>query len=185
MGISGDAKVPACSLQSSLRNTEALVKAAKVLIVDDEYFTRKVIRTLLLAVGVTNIHDAGDGPDGLDAIRTLAPDVVILDWEMPGMSGAEFTRQVRSPSSFPYPNVPIIMLTGHGERSRVLEAVRLGVHEFLLKPVSSQALLTRLTAVLTAPRTMVRRGDYYGPEPRKMSAYKPDADNYGMRVAVD
>jgi two-component system chemotaxis response regulator CheY len=176
--------VPACS-QSSLRNTEALVKAARVLVVDDEYYTRKVIRTLLLSVGVTNIYDAGDGADGLDAIRTLAPDVVILDWEMPGISGAEFARQVRSPSSFPYPNVPIIMLTGHGERSRVLEAVRLGVHEFLLKPVSSQALLTRLTAVLTLPRTMVRRGDYYGPEPRKLSTYKPDADNYGMRVAVD
>jgi CheY-like chemotaxis protein len=78
---------------------------------------------------------------------------------MPGMSGAEFARQVRSPSSFPYPNVPLIMLTGHGERWRVLEAVRLGVHEFLLKPVSSQALLTRLTAALTLPRTMVRRGD--------------------------
>jgi CheY-like chemotaxis protein len=155
------------------------------LIVDDEYFTRKVIRTLLLSVGVTNIHDAGDGADGLDAIRTLAPDVVILDWEMPRMSGAEFVRQVRSPNSFPYPNVPIIMLTGHGERSRVLEAVRLGVHEFLLKPVSSNGLLTRLAAVLTSPRPMVRRGDYYGPEPRKLSTYKPDADSYGGRVTVD
>ena len=101
------------------------------------------------------------------------------------MSGAEFARQVRSPSSFSYPNVPIIMLTGHGERSRVLEAVRLGVHEFLLKPVSSQALLTRLAAVLMSPRPMVRRGDYYGPEPRKLSTYKPDSDNYGSRFAVD
>jgi two-component system, chemotaxis family, chemotaxis protein CheY len=185
MGISGDVKVPACSLQSSLRNTESLVKAAKVLVVDDEYFTRKVIRTLLLSVGVTNIHDAGDGADGLDAIRTLAPDVVILDWEMPGMSGAEFARRVRSPGIFPYPNVPIIMLTGHGERSRVLEAVRLGVHEFLLKPVSSQALLTRMAAVFGNPRPMVTRGSYYGPVPRRLSTYKPDADNYGMRVAVD
>jgi DNA-binding response OmpR family regulator len=97
---------------------------------------------------------------------------------MPGMDGAEFVRRVRSPVSFPYPNVPIIMLTGHGERSRVLEAVRLGVHEFLLKPVSSNALQARIVSVLAKPRAMVRRGDYYGPEPRKPSTYKPEADGY-------
>ena len=62
--------------------------------------------------------------------------------------------------------------------SRVLEAVNLGVHEFLLKPVSSTALLTRILGVLTKPRPMVRRGNYYGPEPRKLSTYKPEADQY-------
>jgi two-component system chemotaxis response regulator CheY len=172
---------PASPIQPTARHADGLIRSAKVLIVDDEYYTRKVVRTLLLLVGVTDIHDASDGPGGLAAIGTLAPDVVILDWEMPGMSGAEFARSVRSPDTFPYPNVPIIMLTGHGERSRVLEAVRFGVHEFLLKPVSSGALLARLTAVLTTPRPMVRRGDYYGPEPRKLSSYKPDADSYELR----
>ena len=169
-------------------DVECLVKTAKVLIVDDEYYSRKVIRALLMAIGVTNIHDASDGPGGLDAIRVLAPDFVILDWEMPGMDGAEFVRRVRSPMNFPYPNVPIIMLTGHGERSRVLEAVRLGVHEFLLKPVSSQALLARMVSVLTKPRTMVKRDGHYVPEPRKPSSYKPEADGYAPRVeqgAVD
>jgi DNA-binding response OmpR family regulator len=85
---------------------------------------------------------------------------------------------VRSPGIFPLPNVPIIMLTGHGERSRVLEAVRLGVHEFLLKPVSSSSLQARILSVLTKPRTMIKRGDYYGPEPRKMATYKPEGDSY-------
>ena len=47
---------------------------------------------------------------------------------------------VRSPDTFPYPDLPIIMLTGHGERSRVVEAMQIGVNEFLLKPVSSKAL---------------------------------------------
>jgi two-component system, chemotaxis family, chemotaxis protein CheY len=168
-------------MQSQEKYIEDLVKPAKVLIVDDEYYTRKVIRTLLALVGITNVHDAVDGESGLEAIATLAPDIVLLDWEMPGIDGAEFTRRVRSPNSFPYPNVPIIMLTGHGERSRVLEAVRLGVHEFLLKPVSSKALLSRIVSVLSKPRPMVRRGDYYGPEPRKLSSYKPDAESYDLR----
>jgi CheY-like chemotaxis protein len=164
---------------------KALMQDIKVLIVDDEHYTRKVIRTLLLAIGCVKIHEAHDGPSGLEMIRSIGPDVVLLDWQMPGMDGAEFVRMVRQPNSFPYPNVPIIMLTGHGERSRVLEAVRLGVHEFLLKPVSSGALLARLLSVLTKPRAMVRRGDYYGPEPRKLSTYKPEADSYRPEAGTD
>jgi two-component system, chemotaxis family, chemotaxis protein CheY len=159
-------------------NIKAMMERTKVLIVDDEYYTRKVIRTLLLAMGCTKIHEASDGASGLEAVRSLAPDVVLLDWEMPGIDGAEFVRRVRSPEAFPLPNVPIIMLTGHGERSRVMEAVRLGVHEFLLKPVSSNALQARIVSVLTKPRNMIRRGAYYGPEPRKLATYKPEADSY-------
>jgi two-component system chemotaxis response regulator CheY len=157
---------------------KAMMGRTKVLIVDDEYYIRKVIRTLLLAMGCTKIHEAPDGASGLESIRALAPDVVLLDWEMPGIDGAEFVRRVRSPQSFPYPAVPIIMLTGHGERSRVLEAVRLGVHEFLLKPVSSSALQARILSVLTKPRNMIKRGEYYGPEPRKLATYKPGTDSY-------
>ena len=98
----------------------------------------------------------------------FAPDLVILDWEMPLLNGAELVRIVRSPGVFPVPDVPIIMLTGHVERWRVIEASRLGVNEFLKKPVSGKALLDRIVAILTHPRAMVRLGDYYGPEPRKL-----------------
>jgi len=153
-----------------------LMGLIKVLVVEDEHYSRKVIRTLLTAIGVEQIHEANDGASGLEAIQAHNPDIVLLDWEMPGMDGAEFMRKVRSPATFPNPDVPIIMLTGHGERSRVLEAVNLGVHEFLLKPVSSNALQARILSVLTKPRNMVRRGAYYGPEPRKLSTYKPESD---------
>jgi CheY-like chemotaxis protein len=163
-------------MESAADQIARRLEALKVLIVDDEHAMRKVTRSLLQAIGVTNIHDANDGRSGLEAVCTLAPDVVILDWEMPGLNGPEFMRRVRSPHDFPLPDVPVIMLTGYGERSRVVEAVRLGVNEFLLKPVSSKALLARLVAVLTNPRQMVRRGDYYGPEPRRLSSYKPEAD---------
>ncbi len=163
-------------MESAADQIARRLEALKVLIVDDEHAMRKVTRSLLQAIGVTNIHDANDGRSGAEAVCALAPDVVILDWEMPGLNGPEFMRRVRSPHDFPLPDVPVIMLTGYGERSRVVEAVRLGVNEFLLKPVSSKALLARLVAVLTNPRQMVRRGDYYGPEPRRLSSYKPEAD---------
>jgi two-component system, chemotaxis family, chemotaxis protein CheY len=151
--------------------------ATKVLVVDDEHYMRKVVRTLLMSVGVRTIYEAPDGPAGLEFIRSMAPDVVILDWEMPGLDGAGFVRMVRSPDTFPYPDIPIIMLTGHAERRRVIEAVQIGVNEFLLKPVSSKALRDRLISVLAKPRPLVKSGDYYGPAPRKMaSAVHADND---------
>jgi two-component system chemotaxis response regulator CheY len=112
---------------------------------------------------------AGDGIAALDTIRTVGPDVVILDWEMPLLNGAELVRIVRSPGVFPMPDVPIIMLSGHGERWRVVEAVRLGVNEYLVKPVSAKSLYDRLVTITLQPRPTVQLGDYYGPEPRKLA----------------
>jgi DNA-binding response OmpR family regulator len=88
---------------------------------------------------------------------------------MPGLDGASFVRMVRSPDTFPFPNVPIIMLTGHGERSRVVEAIQIGVNEFLLKPVSTKSLQSRMISVLTKPRPVVKSGTYYGPLPRNLA----------------
>jgi len=161
------------------------LETLKVLIVDDEPSMRKVTRALLQAIGVREIYEANDGRRGLEVICLRAPDIVILDWEMPSLNGPEFMRAVRSPGEFPLPDVPVIMLTGHSERSRVIESVRLGVNEYLLKPVSAAAILARIVSILAKPRRMVKQGDYYGPEPRKLSTYKPEADSgFGQVVLV-
>lgn len=148
----------------------AIFASTKVLVVDDEHYMRKVVRTMLTTIGIRTVYEAATGPAGLELIRSVAPDVVIVDWEMPGLDGAGFTRAVRSPTTFPLPDVPIIMLTGHGERARVIEAMQCGVNEFLLKPVSSKSLQDRMIAVLTNPRPFVHTANYYGPAPRKMLA---------------
>lgn len=153
-----------------LKALEARLTAIKVLVVDDEHYMRKVVRTLLMSIGVRNIFEAVDGPSGLEQIRTAEPDIVIVDWQMPGLDGAGFVRMVRSPQTFPLPDIPIIMLTGHSERSRVLEAIEVGIDEFLLKPVSSKALKDRLVAVLANPRPMIWSGKNYRPAPRKMTS---------------
>jgi two-component system, chemotaxis family, chemotaxis protein CheY len=146
---------------------QARIEALKVLIVDDDPTMRKVVRTILLAIGVRTVLEAGDGVTGLDSIRTDAPDLVIVDWQMPEIDGAEFVRLVRSPGRFPVPDVPIIMLTGHGDRWRVVEAARLGAHEYLLKPVSTKSLHDRIAAIFASPRPMVHIDGYYGPAPRR------------------
>ena len=157
------------------------IKSLAVLVVDDNQYTRKMIRNLLLNCGIKDVFEANDGIAALDAIRSIAPDVVVLDWEMPLLSGAELVRIVRSPGVFPMPDIPIIMLSAHGERWRVVEAVRLGVHEFLVKPVSAKALYDRLVAIVSQPRPVVQLGDYYGPEPRKLVT---DALNDGPIIEI-
>lgn len=153
-----------------------LVQALSVLVVDDNQYMRKMVRNLLVNCGIKEIYEAADGIAALDSIRTMAPDVVILDWEMPLLSGAELVRIVRSPGVFPMPDIPIIMLTGHCERWRVVEAVRLGVNEYLTKPVSAKAIYDRLVSIMAQPRPVVQLGDYYGPEPRKLLAESLDDD---------
>jgi len=139
-------------MQPSVRNVEAAIRSAKILVIDDEFSTRKAIRTLLLSAGVTDVHDAPDGESGLAAVGELDPDVVILNWHMPGMSGPEFVRRLRAGQQLPFSSVPIIMLTDHTAPARVLEAMRFGVHGFLVKPVSGEALHERLASLLLAPR---------------------------------
>jgi CheY-like chemotaxis protein len=148
------------------RMLQPRIEALKVLIVDDDHYMRKVVRTMLMAIGVKNVFDANDGVSGLEAIRQHNPDLVIVDWEMPMIDGAQFVRMVRSPGEFPKPDVPIIMLSGHGDRWRVVEAARIGAHEYLLKPVSTKALLDRIVAVVARPRPFVQMNGYYGPAPR-------------------
>ena len=144
------------------------ISTLKVLVVDDEHYMRKVVRTMLLSLGVKTVYEAEDGMSGLEAIRKHLPHIVIVDWEMPMIDGAQFVRMVRSPADFPLPDVPIIILSGHADRWRVVEAARLGAHEYLLKPVSTKALHDRIISVLGYPRPTVQLEGYYGPAPRRL-----------------
>ncbi|MDO8875669.1 MAG: response regulator [Pseudolabrys sp.] len=148
------------------KHAEYLVQQLNVLLVDDNAFTRKLVRALLNNIGVKAITEAGDGIAALEQIREAPPDVIILDWEMPLLNGPELVRIVRSPGVFPAPDVPIIMLSSHGERWRIVESVKLGVNEFLCKPVSAKSLLDRLVSILLKPRESVQFAGYYGPAPR-------------------
>jgi two-component system, chemotaxis family, chemotaxis protein CheY len=168
-------------MNAPVDDVKALLGPIKVLIVDDDHRTRKVIHTLLLAIGCTKIYEAGDGAVGLEMVRAVAPDLVLVDWEMPGIDGPEFVRLVRSPETSPLPSVPVIMLTGHGERWRILEAVRLGVHEFLLKPVSRDFLRERILSVLAKSHSTAKRGDLYALGLRRASSNRPQADDAKAR----
>jgi DNA-binding response OmpR family regulator len=144
----GAQEIARCILECRVRvsDRDDAISESKVLIVDDEYHTRKTIRALLHAMGCRRVHEAADGHSGLEAIRAVTPDVLLLAWDLPDMDGVEFLRALHTGAGAR--GMPIIMLTGDRERTPVLDAVRHGVHEFLLKPVSRGALSARLHSAL-------------------------------------
>jgi CheY-like chemotaxis protein len=99
-------ELSAMSEIQSKSHLDALIQTLGVLVIDDNQYMRKVTRNLLMNIGVRAVYEAGDGIAGLDVIRTLAPDVVILDWHLPLLNGAEFVRIVRSPGVFPMADIP-------------------------------------------------------------------------------
>src|SRR5664280_3196284 len=148
---------------------EKLLKDLNILIADNNAYARRLTRTMLMNLGARLVIEAADGLAALELIRTCDPDVMLLDWEMPGLNGMEVLRIVRSPGVFPRPKLPTIMLTNRAKRAHVLEALRVGVHEFLVKPTSPKALCERLMSVVIKPRPMMTVGKYYVPKPRRMS----------------
>ena len=149
------------------KKNDKMIEGLVILVADSNLYTRRLTRMMLVNLGVRSIYEAGDGVAALDAIRTVSPDVMILDWDMPILNGQEIMRIVRSPGVFPKPNLPIIMLTDIAKRSRVTAAMRLGVHEFLVKPISPKTLQQRLLGIVLKPRPMIRAGRYYIPLPRR------------------
>jgi CheY-like chemotaxis protein len=152
------------------RPVDKLIENLGILVVDENQYMRKLTRMMLMNLGSKTIYEAADGVAALDLIRTANPDIAIIDWALPVLSGSQVIKIVRSPEVFPKPHLPIIMLTVCAQRSQVAEAMRLGVHEFLVKPTSPQALRDRLLSIVAQPRPMVRIGKLYVPQPRRPTA---------------
>ena len=85
-----------------------------------------------------------------------AAHVMLIDWDLPVLNGMKVMRIVRSPGVFPRPDLPAIMLTSRTKRSQVLETMRVGVHEFLVKPTSPKALCDRLMSIMIKLRPLMK-----------------------------
>jgi CheY-like chemotaxis protein len=141
-----------------------------ILVVDDNAYMRRLTRMMLLNLGAKLVYEAADGLAALEIVRNADPDVMVLERDVPILNSSELLRIMRSPELFPRPDLPVIMLTKDAKRVDVMEALRLGAHEHLVKPTSPKALRDRLLSVIANPRPMVRIGEYYVPQPRRASA---------------
>jgi CheY-like chemotaxis protein len=137
-----------------------------VLVIDDDALVRTVCRRALEAEGFF-VTEAEDGASGLDSFTHYVPDIVLTDWAMPIFDGLELTQMIRQPGANANPYVPIIMLTGHSEKKRVIAARDSGVTEFLAKPISAKALYQRILNVVANPRPFIKTTTYFGPDRRR------------------
>jgi len=139
----------------------------RFLVIDDNAHMRRILRTLLHGFGAREVYEAEDGAAGLEAFTHYMPDIVLSDWVMPIFDGLELTQMIRQQGANANPYVPIIMLTGHSEKKRVMGARDAGVTEFLAKPISAKALYERIFNVVANPRPFVKTRTYFGPDRRR------------------
>src|SRR6202142_1158587 len=137
------------------------------LVIDDNAHMRRMPRTLLHGFGAREVHEAEDGAAGLEALTQHSPDIVITDWAIPIFDGIELTQMIRQPGANSNPYVPIVMLTGHSEKKRVVAARDAGITEFLAKPISAKGLYQRIVNVVANPRPFIKTKTYFGPDRRR------------------
>ena len=121
--------------------------AKKILLVDDAAFMRKVIKDTLSKAGYTDLHEAVDGADAVAKYDELQPDLVIMDITMPNMDGLEALQAIRAKNN----NANIVMCSAMGQESMVMDAVRFGARDFIVKPFKSDRVVKTVTSILGEP----------------------------------
>jgi len=118
----------------------------KILIVDDFATMRKVIRNLLRQIGYQNVIEAEDGVDALKELRSQKIEFIISDWNMPNMSGIELLRAVRADSELR--DLPFLMVTAESLKENVVEAVKAGVSNYIVKPFTAEVLSEKIKKII-------------------------------------
>ncbi len=119
------------------------------LIVDDSRTVRRIARRIVEAAGM-RAAEAGDGEEGLDACRSLDPDYVLLDWNMPRMNGLECLQAIRR--EFGDSRPAVILCTTENDPDHIVAAIEAGAQEFIMKPFDADILLGKIADVPVAPR---------------------------------
>lgn len=117
----------------------------KIMLVDDSKTMRSIQKSVLGQLGYTEIEEACDGQDALSKVGAFQPDLLLVDWNMPNMDGITFVKHYRATNK----TTPIIMVTTESEKTRVIEAIKAGVNNYVVKPFTPDALSQRITETLS------------------------------------
>ncbi|MFN4010481.1 MAG: response regulator [Pannonibacter sp.] len=118
------------------------------LIVDDNMHMRQILRSILAGFGGRRIYDAADGADGLEIVIDRRPDLVLCDWLMTPVSGVDFLKLIRADKDKSLSTTPVVIVTAHARKPVILEAIRIGIHGFVAKPVAPAVLYNRIETAL-------------------------------------
>ena len=121
----------------------------KILLVDDAKFMREMIKSILTQNGYSaeDVFQAEDGADGVAKFNELTPDLVLMDITMPNMDGLEALKTIRSQ----HPGATIVMCSAMGQEAMVMDAIRSGAKDFIVKPFKPDRVLKTVTSILGAP----------------------------------
>jgi sigma-B regulation protein RsbU (phosphoserine phosphatase) len=120
---------------------------AEILVVDDDAMSRRVLAQLLSAAGY-NCRVSNDGSEALETIHARPPSLLLLDFDMPGLNGAEVLRRLRSDENPTVAQIPAIMLTAHGSDQSEVSCLQAGADDFVTKPVNASVLRARIETQL-------------------------------------
>lgn len=116
----------------------------RFLIVDDSVTMRRILRLFLTDLSVGEIDEASDGAEAVAKTAASAYDLVLLDWNMPTLSGLDALKAIRARGDA----VPVIMVTTEAEKKRVLEALQAGASNYVIKPFDKENLLAKIRQVV-------------------------------------
>ncbi len=119
----------------------------KALVVDDSMTIRRIVIKALAMAGINDTAEAADGEEAIKATQADTYDVILLDWNMPKMTGIETLKALRGGGN----KTPVIMVTTEAEKSRVIEAIKSGANDYLIKPFSPDQLASKVKNVVGAP----------------------------------
>ncbi|MFC3231568.1 response regulator [Marinibaculum pumilum] len=138
-----------------------------VLVVDDNLQMRAVVRAILRGLSVGQVLEAETVEQAFDQVRRHNVDVIFCDWVLNPGSGIDFVLRLRRDPRSPNPYLPVIMMSAHAERSRIERARDAGVTEFLVKPITINAVLAKFVEIIERPRPFIRCNGYFGPDRRR------------------
>jgi two-component system chemotaxis response regulator CheY len=115
-----------------------------ILIADDLSFIRMIQKEILTERGYTIVGEAGDGREAVEKFKTLRPDLVLLDITMPNMNGLEAMREIFTME----PKANVIMCSALGQQNLILEAIKAGVKDFIVKPFKPERILSAIEKAL-------------------------------------
>ncbi|MFK7884226.1 MAG: response regulator [Phycisphaerales bacterium] len=116
----------------------------RIMLIDDSKTMRNIQKSVLKQLGYTEIEEACDGQDALSKVAAFNPDLCLVDWNMPVMDGLTFVKTYREKNK----TTPLIMVTTEAEKSRVIEAIKAGVNNYVVKPFTPDLLSERITETL-------------------------------------
>lgn len=117
----------------------------KVLVVDDSGTMRRIIIRALEKCGSFQCIEAADGKEALEQLKKEGADLIVTDWNMPNLSGVDFAQAVRLEMGL---KTPILMVTTNATHGDVVEALKCGVNNYLVKPFTPEALKEKVDAIL-------------------------------------